>query len=239
MVTITPDAESAARAAASRITEAITSGLAERRVAHVALAGGTTPRRAYEILATEISDWSGVSFWFGDERMLPTGDPERNATMLIETFQRLGSDCVPRIEEVPTATTPEYAARRYEARLRERVTTDATGVPVFDLAILGLGEDGHTASLFPGHPEVDERERLIVPVRNAPKPPSERVSMTIPLLSAARSIVILATGAGKAEAVGTLSGPSRESLPPGRLPQDRVELICDHEAAAQIGRSQS
>lgn len=239
MVTITPDAESAARAAASRVTEAIASGLAERRVAHVALAGGTTPRRAYEILATEISDWSGVSFWFGDERMLPAGDPERNATMLIETLQHLGSDDAPRIEEVPTATTPEDAARRYEARLRERVTTDAGGVPVFDLVILGLGEDGHTASLFPGHAEVDERERLIVPVRNAPKPPPERVSMTIPLLSAARSIVILATGAGKAEAVGTLSGPSRESLPPGRLPQDRVELICDHEAAAQIGRSQS
>jgi 6-phosphogluconolactonase len=239
MVTITPDAASAARAAASRITDSIAAALAERRVAHLALAGGTTPRRAYEILASEISDWSGVSFWFGDERMLPAGDPERNATMLIETFRRLGSDHAPAIEEVPTATTPEDAARRYEARLRERVTTGADGVPVFDLAILGLGEDGHTASLFPGHPEVDERERLIVSVRNAPKPPPERVSMTIPLLSAARSIVILATGDGKAEAVGTLSGPSRESIPPGRLPHDRVELICDHEAAAQIGRSQS
>ena len=237
MVTITPDAESAAQAAAQRLADAITSALSERRTAHLALAGGTTPRRAYELLAASVSDWSGVSFWLGDERMLPAGDRDRNDTMLRAALTRPDTDCVPRIETVASGD-PESAARRYEARLRGRVTEGANGVPVFDLVILGLGEDGHTASLFPGHTEVEERERLVVAVFGAPKPPPERTSMTIPLLSAARSIVILATGPGKASAVGTLSGPSRESLPPGRLPWDRVELICDREAAAHIGRPQ-
>ena len=236
MVTITSDAESAAQAAAARMAAAIRSALAERRIAHLALAGGTTPRRAYEILAAAVSDWSGVCFWLGDERMLPVGDADRNDTMLQAALTRPDTDCVPRIETVATGN-PDDAARRYEARIRERVPHGPEGLPRFDLVLLGLGEDGHTASLFPGNPAIEERTRLVVPVSGAPKPPPDRVSMTIPLLSVARAIVILATGSGKAPPVAVLTGPARETLPSGRLPEDRLELICDPEAASQIARS--
>lgn len=232
MPTICQDAEATARAAAERIAQVIHDAVEERGVAHVALPGGTTPRRTYEILAPLGLDWPRVVLWLGDERIVPIGDPDRNATLVREALvERVAGD-PPALREVRSGTLPDDAAEAYEAAIRAEVPVGGTGIPELDLAILGLGEDGHTASLFPGRSEVDELDRLVVPVFDAPKPPPNRVTMTLPLLGAARSLLMIATGAAKAPALAELLATSAPGpLPPSRLPRSRLEFFVDDEAA--------
>lgn len=236
MTTITPthDAEEAARTCAERIAEAIDEARADRGAAHVSLAGGRTPGRTYELLAEHVDDWSGVHLWFGDERCVPLDDPDSNhrlvARTLLDALAERGV-APPEVHAVAGAAgEPAAAAAEYERDLRAALPA-VDGVPVLDLALLGLGEDGHTASLFPNDAALGERERLCVPVHGS-KPPFARVSLTLPVLRAARRIVVLTAGAGKAWAVGAmLAGPSPRV--PASLLADggQVELIADREAA--------
>ena len=231
---MTDDAEAAARVCAERIVGAIERARVAHEVAHVALAGGRTPARTYELLAELMTDWRDVHVWFGDERCVPLDDPDSNHRLLAHTLlNRLPAGAtLPIVHPVTSAGDgdPPAAAAGYEAELRARVT--GTPYPTLDLVLLGLGEDGHTASLFPDDPALEEHERLVVAVRGR-KPPPDRVTFTLPLLRAGRAIVLLTAGADKADAVAaTLAGPSPHT-PASLLGEGAtVELIADRTAAA-------
>jgi 6-phosphogluconolactonase len=233
-LTVVDDAEAAARLCAERAAAAIEQARAERDEAHVAVAGGSTPARTYELLAELLTEWRDVHLWFGDERCVPLDHPDSNHGLLTRTLlTRLPGRTTPPIVHPVTGAgdgDPPTAAADYEIELRTHVP--GTPVPHLDLALLGLGEDGHTASLFPDDPVLEERERLVVAVRGS-KPPPERVTMTLPVLRAARAIVVLTAGAGKAEAVqAMLAGPSPHT-PASLLGEGAaVELIADGAAAA-------
>lgn len=239
-LTVTDDAEAAARLCAERVAAAIESARAKHGAAHVSLAGGSTPARTYELLAGLLPDWRDVHLWFGDERCVPLDHPDSNHDLLVRTLlDRLPADRPqPMVHAVTRAGDgdPPAAATAYERALRASVPEQKDGVPVLDVALLGLGEDGHTASLFPDDPVLEERERLVVAVRGR-KPPPDRVTFTLPLLRAARAAVVLTAGAGKAEAVrATLAGPSPRTPASLLGGGAAVELIADRKAAGAQAR---
>jgi 6-phosphogluconolactonase len=226
-VTTVRDAEAAAARAAEVVDRLIAAGLDERGVAHVALAGGSTPRRCHELLAELRSEWGGVHLWASDERCVPPEDDDSNWKMIVESLiSRIEIDAA-QLHRPPGELGPDPGAEAYERELRSAIAPE----PVLDVVMCGLGEDGHTLSLFPGHPEVEERERLVVGVRDAPKPPPERISFTLPLVHAARRTLLLAAGASKAEALAAvLEGPDPH-VPASLLRGGRLEVIADDAAA--------
>ncbi len=212
-------AEEVADAAARIIGELARHAIETRGHFSLVLAGGRTPQAAYERLARQQHDWSRWEFFFGDERCLPPFHPERNSFMARQALL----DHLPleahQIHEIPAELGPEEGARRYEPLVR--------GARPFDLVLLGLGEDGHTASLFPHHQPPPER--LVIPVTDAPKPPPERVSLNYPALSAARGVVFLVTGAGKREALARWR--HGELIPAARIqPRLPPEVLVDEAA---------
>ena len=195
-VVVCDDAEAAARAAAEELARAARDGL------HVALAGGSTPRRAYELAGELEPDWSGTEVWFGDERCVPPDDERSNFRLARESLlDRLAQP--PRaVHRIVGEAGAEDAATRYDRELE--------GVEL-GLVLLGIGTDGHTASLFPNAPELSERDRRAVAVQ---RPDVERVTLTLPPLLAAQAIVFLASGADKAAAVASaFAAPPREETP--------------------------
>ncbi|MGE4543570.1 MAG: 6-phosphogluconolactonase [Pedobacter sp.] len=186
-----PDTAAVAENAASRILAEASKAIAQRGIFRLVLAGGRTPEATYRLLAKAEADWRRWEIFFGDERCLPAGHSDRNSTMAVKAW--LDHVNIPReqIHIIPAEKGPIEGARLYSP-----VVDDA--LP-FDLVILGLGEDGHTASLFPGHHHPEEI--LVVPVTGAPKPPSERVSLTAKTLSQARQVLVVVTGPDKQEAV--------------------------------------
>ncbi len=230
-MTVTDTPAEAAGVAAERLAEAIAAGRKAGRAAHLSVAGGSTPRAAYERLASLVDDWEGVELWFGDERLVPPDDPESNYRMLADSLlDRTGAVA----HAVPTEGSAEQAAEAYGNQMRERVPTGPDGIPALDYALLGLGEDGHTASLFPDAPALEARGHVCVAVHDAPKPPPDRVSLTLDVLRAARGAAILAVGEGKARpAAAALSGPSPH-VPASLLADGPLELILDRAAARAI-----
>jgi 6-phosphogluconolactonase len=229
-LTTVADAESAAARAASVLTRLIGDARERRGVAHVALAGGETPRRAYELLAEQLDDWDDIELWFGDERAVPPDDPESNYRMVSETLLAHASIDPAQVHRIKGELGAVEAARDYAAELCDHVPRDENGTPVLDVVVLGLGPDGHTASLFPGGEELESQD-ITVPVFRAPKPPPERVSLSLIVLRAARRCVMLATGPSKADAVAALvSGPDRH-VPASLLRTGRLELIVDDAAS--------
>jgi 6-phosphogluconolactonase len=180
------------------------------------LTGGTTPREMYGLLAGLPVEWGRVSILFGDERCVPPNDPESNYLMAKETLlARVDPGAVLRI---PGELGAEEAAVLYDAAVGR--------LQPLDLVLLGIGEDGHCASLFPGHPALNATG-WATPVHNAPKPPPDRVSLTLSCLRNARRVIFLVTGSGKAEAFRrALAG----EVPAGMIPG--AEWIVDFEAAA-------
>ena len=178
-------------AAAKAILDIAGEATARRRAFHLVLAGGTTPRRVYELLRVADTDWSVWHVYFGDERCLPADDPERNSLMAAQAW--LDHVAIPRdqIFPIPAERGAEAAATAYAAAVSE--------IESFDLVLLGLGEDGHTASLFPNRVHSDDA--ATVAVFDAPKPPPQRVSLGARRLGAARHVVFLVTGAAKRQAV--------------------------------------
>jgi 6-phosphogluconolactonase len=198
---------------------------------HVALAGGSTPKRAYELVAEVDADLSAATLWLGDERVVPRDDDRSNAKMVRTSLcERVPEDRRPRLIEVETDLGPDAAAAAYETRLREELGNH----PRLDLVLLGLGPDAHTASLFPGKPALTEMRRLVTGVPEAGMEPQvPRVTMTFPLLNAAREIVFLVAGADKAEALRRAFGePADEHSPAAhvRPGAGTLTLVLDQAA---------
>ncbi len=240
-VRIVADAEALARAAAEHFVEAIQAAVAARGRATVALSGGSTPKRMGELLATDTFRpevaWDRVEIFWGDERWVPESSPESNAGVARRTFL----DHVPipaqQVHPFPTeAATPEAAAAAYEATLRQ-VFAQTTGVPVFDLVLLGMGDDGHTASLFPNTQALDRTDALAV-ANPVPQLNTNRLTLTYPVLNAAREVLFLVGGAGKAETLAAvLEGPDQPRQYPSQAirPTDgQLTWLVDAAAAANL-----
>lgn len=188
------DAAALEQTIAAEILRAANHAITQRGAFHVALSGGNTPRRIHEAIRTGATDWSRWHVWFGDERCLPPDDPERNSRMAADTLlDHVGippGQCHPIRAELGATV----AAADYVQQLR--------GIGEFDLMLLGLGEDGHTASLFPGHDwgvGADAPDALAV--FDSPKPPPERVSLSARRLAKARQVIYMVSGAGKRQAL--------------------------------------
>jgi 6-phosphogluconolactonase len=199
------------------------------------LSGGSTPKAAYRLLARRNDlPWDCVELFFGDERFVPRDNPDSNYRMAKENL--LSSNVQPRaLLAMPTDGTPEDCAEAYEEELRQQYGASILdpAVPLFDLMLLGLGADGHTASLIPGQPVLEEKKRWVAPV---PQGRDEvRLTLTYPALQSSRLTVFLVAGADKAEAVAKVRAGDA-ALPAGRLkPQGDVVWLLDRAAAGKRG----
>lgn len=210
--TVLGTAEEVAAAGAAAIAQALQEGSRT-----LVLAGGTTPARCYELLAEQEVEWGRVTVLFGDERCVPPDDPDSNYRMARETL--LDKVAPATVHRMPAELGPDEGAAEYLAIVE--------ALAPLDVVVLGIGEDGHTASLFPGHPVLDAKG-LVSGVRNSPKPPPERVTLTMAALQGARQVIILATGAGKAKAVALAR---RGEVPSGMIAGAR--WLIDRAAAGR------
>jgi len=217
-----------ASAAAERIAAAARAG------GHIALSGGSTPRKAHEKLAAMGLDWSGVEVWFGDDRAVPPDHEHSNYRMAKESL--LDHVSVGAVHRIEGERGYEAAADAYEGELLESF---GEGVPSLDLVLLGLGPDAHTASLFPGDDALGERERLAVGVETPGMAPLvSRVTLTLPVLNAGKEVVFLISGEDKAEAVARAFGDAAGPDAPASLVRPdpgSLTLLLDPPAAARLG----
>ncbi|HEU5097465.1 MAG TPA: 6-phosphogluconolactonase [Roseiflexaceae bacterium] len=236
---VLPDPEALADEAARRFVELARAAIADHGRFTVALSGGSTPRAIYQRLARpplrDAVDWPNVHVFWGDERMVPPDDPESTYRMSRETL--LAHVPIPAANIYPVSTvggTPEAAAAAYQETI---VAVLGADLPRFDLILLGIGPDGHTASLFPGQPEAARpSESLVVAVHNAPKPPPQRVTFTFKLINAAEHVVFVVAGADKAAALReVLQGPTDVARLPaqGVRPERTVAVWLVDAAVAE------
>jgi glucose-6-phosphate dehydrogenase assembly protein OpcA len=253
-VVVHPDSERMARATAARLVTVIADAQTARGRAHVALTGGRNGNALLAALAQapgrDAVDWSRVDLWWGDERFLPDGDPDRNHTQAREALLDALALDPSRVHPMPASDGPhgddvDAAAEAYAAELAA-AADGASGdggpggaVPAFDVLLLGLGPDTHVASLFPGHQAAKETGRTVVGVRQAPKPPPTRISLTLPAIRAAREVWLLAAGEDKAEAAaGALAAGDPARTPAaGARGRERTLWILDEKAAALLPES--
>jgi 6-phosphogluconolactonase len=210
--TVLDTPEAVAEAGAKAIAQALQEGSRT-----LVLAGGTTPARCYELLADMAVEWGRVTVLFGDERCVPPDHPDSNYRMARQTLlDRVAPATVLRM---PAELGPDEGAEEYERTIKNLIP--------LDVVILGIGEDGHTASLFPNHPGL-EAKGLVAGIRDSPKPPPERVTLTLETIQGARQVIILATGKGKAEAVALAK---RQQVPSGMIAGAR--WLIDRAAAGR------
>jgi 6-phosphogluconolactonase len=200
---------------------------------HVVLTGGSTPRIAYERVAGERPDWSGVDLWFTDERCVPPENQHSNYGMVrAALLDRTEGATVHRMEG---ELGPKEGARAYE---RELEGAFGEALPEFDLIVIGLGPDAHVCSLFPGHDELGERERQVVGVDTPGMAPLvSRITLTLPVVNAAREVVFLVTGEDKAEAVARSFSGQPDPRAPGSLVRPEtgtLTVLLDPPAAAGL-----
>jgi 6-phosphogluconolactonase len=238
-VVVHPSKQSLSDAAAARFVAAVLDAQAARGVAQVALTGGSL---GSAILASLLQtpgrsavDWSQVFVWWGDERYLPAGDPDRNDTQNDEAgLSDLGLDAakVFRVEGPDTSESAEASADAYAETIRDHGTGD------FDVVLLGVGPDGHVASLFPHHPAQRIEGTIAVAVHESPKPPPDRVSLTFECLNRTREVWFLVAGSDKAHAVASALAPGadRWDVPAsGVRGSEATRWLIDREAAAELG----
>ncbi|WP_462329118.1 6-phosphogluconolactonase [Thiohalocapsa halophila] len=213
------DTEAVAAETARLILDAAADAIAARGAFRLVLAGGSTPLAAYRLLAQAQADWAHWHLYHGDERCLPPDSPERNSRAADDVW--LAKVPVPReqVHPIPAEQGAPAASAAYEPVV-------AGAVP-FDLVLLGMGEDGHTASLFPGHEILPGP--LVMPVHDAPKPPPDRVSLTPSALCRSRRMLVLVTGAGKQAAVARWA--AGEGLPVARVAVGGNALVLLDRAA--------
>jgi 6-phosphogluconolactonase len=214
-----------AEAAAAWTADHLSAAVAQRRACYWALAGGETPRGCYERLAKppyrNTLPWPSVFVYWSDERQVPLDDPTSNYAMAKAAL--LDHVPIPPEQVFPLVGDPTPALRRLPA--------NDNGWPRFDIIHLGLGEDGHTASLFPGNPALREAKALVAQVQNAPKPPPERLTLTLPVINAARAVLFMVQGASKKDALARVLRRD-PALPASHVaPTDgEIEFLADRAA---------
>ena len=199
----------------------------------VALSGGSTPKRAYQILAGLALPWSRMHWFWGDERFVPSADPRSNYRMVREALFDHAPVPAGNIHPVPTqGLEPEAAAAAYEAELRSFYGSSQLDParPLFDVTLLGLGPDGHTASLFPGTVVLAERRKWVAAVIGAKD--EARITFTYPLLESSRHVAFLVAGAEKRRMLGLLLDGDSE-IPAGRLSSEHVRVFADSAATGR------
>lgn len=246
VVLVHADAARLAQAAAARLANRLASAQADRGRASVVLTGGGVGTAVLRELAAtparHAPDWRSLDVWWGDERYLPDGDPDRNETAARRALlDHVGIDPV-RVHPMPGpgaagGDDPEAAAEVYADALRGAAGADGHGpVPAFDVLLLGLGPEAHVASLFPGMPALREEQRTVAAVRGAPKPPPTRLTLTLPAIRAAREVWVIAAGAEKARAVRLAASADPPFPVPGAgaRGRERTLFLVDRAAAGQL-----
>jgi 6-phosphogluconolactonase len=224
---VLPDAEGAARRAAALVADAARASAAERGRAVLALSGGETARALARALAAEALPWDRVHVFQVDERVVPAHDPRRNLSALREALGARAAALGARLHAMPVEAADLAAAA---ARYADELARAAGAPPVLDLVHLGLGADGHTASLAPGDP-VLERDAADVALATQPLAGTRRMTLTLPVLARARRVLWLVTGAAKAPILARLLDGDA-SIPAGRVPRERAIAVVDRAAAA-------
>lgn len=236
------DKQTLADTLAERFLTKLGKFIAARGEATVVLTGGTM---GYASLAAvnastrrDSVDWSRVNFWWGDERWLPDADPERNETQSREALLAHIPVDPDRVHAFPASDDGlelDAAADHYAAELKAAAPAGAD-YPSFDITFLGVGPDGHIASLFPERPGVREETRTVIPVRNSPKPPPERLSLTLPVINSSERIWLVLAGADKASALGlTLADASVFEVPASGVHGRRsTKFLVDQDAATEV-----
>lgn len=238
-VDVRPDPDGLATFVARLLLKRLAGVQADGRVPCIALTGGTIADQVHHELArlhaqAGAVDWSRVDVWWGDERYVPSDDPQRNAGQARAAFlDAVGVDPA-RVHEMPAADGGHPDVASAAAAYGEELRTHGAGV--FDVVMLGVGPDGHVASLFPGYPQLDVDDRVAVAVTDSPKPPPERVSLTFGALNRTREAWFLASGEAKASAVaGALGGADLHDIPAaGVHGQDRTRWLLDEPAASRL-----
>jgi 6-phosphogluconolactonase len=246
-VYITQSPRAVANSASETLLRLSKQAAAEGRPFRVALSGGSTPKLLYRMLASDTAifrrdiPWGKIDFFFGDERWVPHNDPESNYKLANdELFTPLGI-APDRVYPVPTeGLTPEEAASQYAATLRRVFGTKEGKIPVFDLVFLGMGDDGHTASLFPHTAALDESEKLVT-ANYVPKLSADRITLSAPVLNAAADTIFMVAGPGKASALKqVLEGEYDPEQYPSQLLRNSlgsVTWLVDEAAAADLDGS--
>jgi len=242
VVHVLPNLEAVSYQAASLFVTASRNAISERMRFAVAISGGSTPRRLYGLLGSvEYShkiDWHRVHFFWVDERCVPKDHEDSNFKASLDTLLSKVSIPVESIHRIRGEADPEKATRDYENEIREFFGTGDW--PVFDLVILGMGDDGHTASLFPGSKAIGEKERWVVPVY-LEKPGINRITLTLPVLNHAAQILFLVSGRSKATILSEIlvGSHKNDKYPAGLIHPVLGDLIwlIDQEAADKLLRS--
>jgi 6-phosphogluconolactonase len=239
-----PSPDALAAAVAGRLVVRLAAIQATGRTPSIALTGGTVAMKIHEAVVTataghEDVDWRNVDFWWGDERYLPEDDAERNAKQAWEAMLSRLDVSPGRVHEMPasdgTHESLQDAADAYAGTLRSR------GGGRFDVVMLGVGPDGHVASLFPGSSQLDVDDAVVVAVTDSPKPPPERISLTFGALNRADEVWFVVTGEGKAGAVAQALATGGDAADLHQLPaagvhgQDATVWFLDEEAASKLG----
>lgn len=241
-VLVHPDKAALAGSVAARFITKVIDLLDVQEEVHVCLTGGTMGAAVLAAIngssARDSVDWSRITFWWGDERYLAHGDPDRNDTQSrAALLDHLG------VTEAQVKSYPapgeqpdiEAAARAYEQALAA-AAPEGAAYPRFDITFLGVGPDGHVASLFPDHANVNETERVVVAETESPKPPPERLTLTMPVINSSERIWLVLAGADKAGALGlTLAGASVNDVPAAGVEgRRRTVFFVDQEAAGEV-----
>lgn len=244
-VLVHPDKPSLAGSVAARFLTKTIDLLDDQGFANICLTGGTMGEAVLAAIADSPAkdsvDWSRVTFWWSDERYLPHGDPERNDTQgkraLLDGLG-LSPDQVHSMPAPGEQATIEEAADSYAAELAD-AGLGGSALPHFDILFLGVGPDGHIASLFPSHASIHVTDRLVVAEPDSPKPPAERLSFTLPVINSADRIWLVLAGPDKAGALGlALAGASVDEVPAaGAEGRKRTVFFVDQEAAAEVPES--
>ncbi len=242
LVTVFDDRTALIAGIAERFAAVVTELLSTQDVVHVVLTGGTVGIDSLAAISepahSKNIDWSRVHLWWGDERWRAAGDSERNdvqADKALLSKVDCPSQNIHRFPAADDGISLEKAARTYAAEL-EANAPDGRRYPQFDLVFLGVGPDGHIASLFPGHEGIKEHDLTVIPVRDSPKPPPERLSLTLPVINSASRVWLCLSGADKAWALGlALAGANIAEVPAaGAIGRDKTAFLVDHAAAAEV-----
>jgi 6-phosphogluconolactonase len=238
-LTTCADAEGASERAAREIVRRLKSARDERGTAHLALSGGSTPARTYGLLAEQLESWERIDVWFADERCVEPDDEESNYLLAKQTLLGTASGLEQqRVHRMEGELGPEQGAERYARELHEHAPIE-DGLPALDVIVLGIGPDGHIASLFPGAKTLDAApQELCLGVHDSPKPPPERITLTLSVLRAAQRCVLLATGAGKADAVDAMLAEPSHHVPASLLRRGRLSVVVDDAASPEPPKGQ-